>query len=98
MTDLDKVRLLVGDTDSGDPQLSDPEIEALLEARTAEGSTNVVAAAADAASAIAAIYAREFDFAEDAQTFDRSQRYEHYYELEKTLRVRAGGISVRLST
>jgi hypothetical protein len=98
-SDLDLIRLAVGDTDEADPLLLDDEIEALLSRRavtTTAGSTtyNVPAAAADAAGAIAAKYAREFNFAEDGQRFDRAQRVGHYLSLEQRLRARSGGVSV----
>lgn len=101
-TDLDLVRLAVGDTDEDDPLLLDDEIGALLERRAAldtSGGTvyNIPAAAADAAGAIAAKYARDFDFSEDGQGFSRAQRVGHYTQLERTLRYRAGGISQPLS-
>lgn len=100
-TDRDKVRLLIGDTDTDDPILQDDEIAYHLESRTIldadTGGTvyvNVEAAAADAAGAIAAEYARQFDFSEDSQTFSRSQRVGHYVALQRELRSRAGGYAV----
>lgn len=94
-TDLDRVRLLIGDTDTDDPILSDDEVENCIDYRqisTVDGDiTNVPAAAADAAAAIAAKFAREFNFAEDGQRFDRAQKYAHYVALEQSLRSRAGG-------
>lgn len=100
-SDRDKVRLTIGDTDSTDPILYDDEIDALLEQRslvTTSGTTyNIPAAAADAAGAIAAKYARQFDFTTDGQGFQRAQRVGHYQALEATLRARAGGISAPLS-
>jgi hypothetical protein len=99
LSERDKVRLEVGDTDSTDPLLYDDEIDALLTNRSVVTSTggtvfNVPAAAADAAGAIAAKYARQFDFASDGQNFQRAQRVGHYQALEQTLRKRAGGQSV----
>jgi hypothetical protein len=97
-TDRDKVRLLIGDTDEADPLLYDDEIDACLAQRslvTTGGTTyNVVAAAADAAGAVAAKFARQFNFGEDGQRFDRAQRVGHYLALERSLRVRQGGVSV----
>jgi hypothetical protein len=99
-SNLDLVRLAVGDTDEDDPLLVDDEIDAILENRALlyNGGTvyNIPAAAADAAGAIAAKYAREFNFAEDGQRFDRAQRVGHYMSLEQSLRARAGGVSVPL--
>lgn len=105
-SDLDHVRLQIGDTDvSNDPLLSDAEITVYLDDRSVVDSTgattsvNIVAAAADAAGAIAAKYARQFDFSEDSQTFSRAQRVGHYTMLEQQLRKRQGGYSapVRLA-
>lgn len=99
-TDRDQVRLLVGDTDAADPQLLDAEVDAFVTNRTvlnATGGTlvtNLNAAAADCAGAIAAKYAREFDFSEDNQSFSRAQRVGNYMALERELRNRAGGYSV----
>lgn len=100
LTDLDRVRLMVGDTNSDDPLLYDDEIEALISRQQVsfddELVTNLPAAAADAAGAIAAKFSREFNFAEDGQRFDRAQKVGHYMALEQRLRNRAGGMSVPL--
>lgn len=98
-TDLDRVRLLIGDTDVDDPILSDDEVTTCIEYRqmdVVDSDTtvaNLPAAAADAAAAIAAKFAREFNFAEDGQRFDRAQKYAHYIALEQSLRRRAGGVA-----
>ena len=102
LSNLDRVRLLIGDTDSADPQLTDSEVNNFIDERSLvdSGSTvgvNLVAAAADAAGAIAAEYARQFNFSEDGQNFSVSQRYSHYSALERQLRRRAGGASVAVS-
>lgn len=101
LSNKDKVRLLVGDTDTGDQILSDSEINDFIAIRstvdaTTGGTTavNIPAAGADAAGAIAAKYARHFNFAEDNQRFDRAQRVSHYLALAKELRRRSGGYSV----
>lgn len=98
-SDRDKVRLQVGDTNEDDPLLYDDEIDALITARTlldSSGGTlgvNIPAAAADAAGAIAAKFARQFDFGEDGQSFRASQRVAHYTQLARDLRNRSGGMS-----
>lgn len=103
LSNRDRVRLHIGDTDSSDPILTDDEVDDFLAQRyvvdaTTGGTTyNVVAAAADCAGAIAAKYARDFNFAEDGQRFDRAQRVGHYMSLERSLRARQGGISVQVS-
>jgi hypothetical protein len=98
--DRDRVRILIGDTDEDDPLVPDDQIAEFLTQRTlldSSGGTlgvNIPAAAADCAGAIAAKFARSFDFGEDGQTFRTSQRVAHYTELSRQLRNRAGGISV----
>lgn len=98
----DKVRLLIGDTDSADPLLTNDEVDNFITYRSflndsgGTVSTNLEAAAADCAGAIAAEYARSFDFAEDGQRFNVSQRVGHYQALERELRNRSGGIAVPL--
>ncbi len=101
-SDRDKVRLLCGDTNEADPLLYDDEVDACLAQRvlvTSAGGTtyNVVAAAADAAGAIAAKFARDFTFSEDGQSFQRAQRVGHYQALEMRLRARQGGSSMPVS-
>lgn len=96
----DKVRLLIGDTDSTDPQLTNDEVDnfityrSVLDSTGGTVSTNLEAAAADCAGAIVAEYARGFDFAEDGQRFNVSQRVGHYVQLERELRNRSGGVAV----
>lgn len=104
-TDLDRVRLLVGDTNADDPILSDEEVETFIADRTLVDadtgdtvSINLPGAAADAAGAIAGKYAREFDFGEDGQNFRRAQRVGHYLSLERELRNRSGAIAVPMSS
>jgi hypothetical protein len=95
--DRDKVRLLIGDTDENDPLLFDDEIAYFIQQRTqaySSGTATFVnhnAAAADAAEAIAGKYARDFSFMEDGQSFSRAQRVNHYTDLARKLRGRAGG-------
>lgn len=95
-TDLEKVRFLIGDTDSS--LLTDDEVSFAVDYRQVEDEdgeqvTNIPAAAADCAAAVAAKFATEFTFSEDGQRFDRAQKYAHYMELEQSLRARAGGVS-----
>lgn len=98
--DRERVRLMIGDTNEDDPLLYDDEVDHFIEARTLlndEGGTvsvNLPAAAADAAGAVAAKYARQFDFSEDGQNFQRAQRVGHYIQLEQELRNRSGGVAV----
>lgn len=97
-SDRDRVRLLIGDTNSDDPLLYDDEVDYHIGLRSYEyqGGTvcNVPAAAADCAGAIAAKFSRNFNFAEDSQRFDVAQRASAYLALEQQLRSRAGGYAV----
>ena len=79
-TDLEKVRLRIGDTASTDPLLTDEEIGVF----TAEQSSVRLAAAA-AAEAIAAKFARGYNFKTDGQEFNRAERVKHYLDLAKAL-------------
>ena len=98
-TDLDRVRLAIGDTDTDDPLLSDDEIGVYIDYRqmydyeNEVSICNVPAAAADTAEAIAAKFARDFNFAEDGQRFDRAQKFGHYTALAQKLRNRSGGVA-----
>lgn len=79
---LDQIRVKVGDTDMNDPLLTDAEISAHI----AAWPNNLSLAAANAADAIAAKYARGFNFSTDGQTFNRRERFLHYMELAQSLR------------
>lgn len=80
--DLDLVRLRIGDTNSADPLLYDEEINVYLTA----WPDNVDFAAAGCCEAIAAKYARDFNFAADGQSFNRRERVEHYMNLAASFR------------
>jgi hypothetical protein len=101
MTDLDTIRLLVGDTETGDAILEDADYNDFIarqQLQTSGGTvTNINAAAADAAGAIAAKFARDYDFSEDGQSFSRSQRIGQYMTLERELRNRSGGVIVSVA-
>lgn len=82
---IDAIRLKIGDADPANELLDDDAILMAL----AAWPGNVDLAAADCAEAIAAKYARDFNFSADGQSFNRRERVLHYMELAKTLR-RAG--------
>lgn len=88
LSDLDRVRLRVGDTDMSDPLLSDQEIETLL----GEWPGNLDLVAANAAEAIAAKFSRGFNFTTERQQFNRSERVNHYTQLAANLRRRGGAL------
>jgi len=93
-TALDKVRLVIGDTDSASYELSDDEINYFI----GERGSNVLLAAADCCDALAAKFARAYDFSTDGQSFKRSQAAEAYRAQAKTLRARAQGVVTADST
>ncbi len=75
-TDLNRVRLMVGDTDADERQLSDEEVEYMLDTH---GSVGV--AAVHAARAIMARYARLVTKAVGDLRIAYSDRHGHYREL-----------------
>jgi len=86
-TPLDRVREKIGDVDMTDPLLTDTEIETYI----AAWPGNVEMAAAEAAEAIAARFARDFNFqSAPGQVFNRSERVAHYMDLAARLRLRGG--------
>lgn len=78
----DQVRLLIGDTDTDDQQLSNESIEFYLSSRG--GSVNL--AAADACDSIAAKYARQVDTKNGSLSVSASQRAKAYRDLASDLR------------
>jgi len=99
-SDVDKVRLLIGDTNPADRLLTDSEILFFLELRGGD----VFKAAADAAKAVAARFSRLADTTNLSLSIAASQRAEAYWKLASELDTRAdllggsemfvGGLSV----
>lgn len=88
-TDLAKVRMTIGDTNSADALLTDEEIAALIEI---EGSTaGVTRWAARCCEAIATKFARDFNFTADGTTVDKGDRAKAYREMAVALRAQSGG-------
>jgi hypothetical protein len=85
-TNLDKVRLEIGDTEATSYLLSDDEINYFL----TEESQNVLRAAFRACDALARKFARAYDFETDGQKFHRSQAFEAFSKAADALRKRAG--------
>lgn len=77
----DWVRLRIGDTSSGDPLLTDEEINEVLDE---EG--NKFLAAAVAAETIGAQYARKVDKSVGKLSISMAQASEHYFALADRLR------------
>lgn len=94
---LDAVRLLIGDVDGDDPQLTDEELNYFV---AVEGNT--ISAAIAAARALMSLFARKVDKAVGDLKVSYSQRHGHYKDLvtrletrqgTKDIQVYAGGIS-----
>lgn len=83
-SDKDRVRFLIGDTDTSDQQLQDAEILDLL-----TEAPNPLRAAANAAEAIAAKYSRQVDKSLGQSSVSASRRAVAYQELADSLRKRA---------
>ena len=83
-SDLDKVRLRIGDTDSEEVLLSNETINALLTIRN-----DVVLASIDCIEAILGKFAREIDRQALGLGGPRSQNTTHYQALLKELRAEA---------
>lgn len=86
LTTLDQVRLQIGDTDNTAFLFTDVEIGQFLERHNDE----VLAAAADACDALAARFARDFDFKWKDGEFKKGSRADRYAKLAEQLRARAG--------
>lgn len=82
----DQVRLQIGDNDSNAFLLTDAEIDSFLERHTDQ----VLPAAADACDALAARFARDFDFKWKDGEFKKGSRADRYAKLAEQLRARAG--------
>lgn len=83
-SDLDKVRLRIGDTDSEEVLLSNETITALLTIRN-----DVILASIDCVEAILGKFAREIDRQALGLGGPRSQKTSHYTALLKELRAEA---------
>ena len=83
-SDLDKVRLRIGDTDSEEVLLSNETITALLTIRN-----DVILASIDCVEAILGKFAREIDRQALGLGGPRSQKTTHYQALLKELRAEA---------
>jgi hypothetical protein len=84
-TDLDRFRLLIGDTNSELPLLNDVEAQFFIDGRPG----SVLAAAADACDALATRFAADYDVVLDGQQMDRSQMSKQFGERARELRGRA---------
>lgn len=95
-SDLEAVRLLVGDTVEADHLLEDEEIEFFL---SQEPSVHYAASAS--CEAIASKVAREVSFSAEGASIQLSQQYQHYREMSRSLRMEAqrhGEVQVSVSS
>jgi hypothetical protein len=90
-SELDLVRLSIGDTDMAAPHLGDPEIEHFIALEP-----NGYFAAARAAEAIAAKFAACVDEGGGGISRSSSQVYDHYMTLAVQLRLRGARSSMRV--
>lgn len=79
-----KVRFLIGDTDTNDQLISDEEIEAVIAAYTAGTAVNYLAASC--ADFLAAKFARKADVSNLETSVSASQRHSQFMALAKRLR------------
>ena len=92
-TAKDKVRLLIGDTVSTDPQLSDPEIQFSVD----RNGSNVYSAAVECCRVLAARYARQVDKQVGSTKISASQRSKAYTALAVQLSQQAASVNGRPS-
>lgn len=82
----DAVRLLIGDTDSGDALLQDSEVDYFLGLFGTTGDERVRPAAIRACEAIAGKFARQTDTTNQGLSVAASKRMQHYQSLAADLR------------
>ena len=85
-SNLDAVRLLIGDTDTTDQQLQDSEVNYFLSLFGVAGDSRIVPAAIRSCEALAAKYARQVDTTNQGLHVGASKRSEHYRTLADSLR------------
>jgi len=84
LTDKDKVRFYIGDTDTNDQLLQDEEINFLL-----TETSNILLAASHAAKALAAKFSRQADKTVGDLRISLSQKAQTYMALAADLEIRA---------
>lgn len=84
-TDLEKVRLEIGDTNSSDPLFSDEEINHKL----VESSNDTIACASSLCFILATRFSREVSFSMDGQRVDLSDKAKMFLEMGQKLLARS---------
>lgn len=97
-TNLEKLRLAIGDTDvgssGGNAIFKDAELNYFL----SEESSNITNAALRACYAAMARFARAYDFETDGQKFYRSQMYKAFADLAEKLEAQGASLSSSTTT
>ena len=83
-TDRDKIRLLIGDTDTTDQLLSDEEIDFVITQQP-----NVYYAAAQCCETVAGKFSRDVSTTLEGMSIAKRQRFENYLNMANNLRVMA---------
>ena len=83
-TDRDKIRLLIGDTDTNDQLLSDEEIDFVITQQP-----NVYYSAAQCCETIAGKFGRDVSTTLEGMSIAKRQRFENYLNMANNLRVMA---------
>ena len=97
-TNLEKLRLAIGDTDVSSSGASAIFKDAELNYFLSEESNNITNSALRACYAAMAKFARAYDFETDQQVFKRSQMYQAFADLVEKLEAQGATLSSSTST
>lgn len=97
-TNLEKLRLAIGDTDVSDSGANAIFKDAELNYFLSEESNDITNAALRACYAAMARFARAYDFETDGQKFARSQMYQAFSDLAEKLEAQGATLSSATST
>ena len=97
-TNLEKLRLAIGDTDVSSSGANAVFKDAELNYFLSEESNNITNAALRACYAAMARFARAYDFETDGQKFARSQMYEAFADLVEKLEAQGASLSSSTTT
>lgn len=97
-TDLEKLRLAIGDTDVSDSGANAVFKDSELEYFLSEEANDITNAALRAVYAAMARFARAYDFETDQQKFMRSQMYEAFADLAEKLEAQGATLSSATTT
>lgn len=97
-TDLEKLRLAIGDTDVSDSGANAIFKDAELTYFLSEEASNITNAALRACYAAMAKFARAYDFETDQQKFYRSQMYKAFADLAERLEAQGATLASATTT